>query len=83
MSSAGFVVDDDIHDAKNYLDIKNVDPGHARRLLADLASEILQLQENPRAEPRRTGIFVPEELHHWTTVLPRECRIIQPRPDVR
>ncbi len=48
------------------------DPAHVRRLLAELASEILRLQEQPHAEPHRTGVFAPEELRRWATELLRE-----------
>ena len=48
------------------------DPAHVRRLLAELASEILRLQEQAHAEPHRTGVFAPEELLRWATDLPRE-----------
>lgn len=49
-------------------DLENVDPVHARFLLAELASEMLRLQLDPQADPNRTGIFAPEELRRWTAV---------------
>ncbi|KAL3822744.1 hypothetical protein ACHAXA_001009 [Cyclostephanos tholiformis] len=49
------------------------DPAYVRSLLAELASEILRLQEQTHAEPRRTGVFETEELRRWaTTELPFE-----------
>jgi hypothetical protein len=49
-------------------DLENVDPVHVRFILAELASEMLRLQLDPHAEPKRVGIFAPEELRRWTTL---------------
>ncbi|KAL7539269.1 hypothetical protein ACHAXR_010133 [Thalassiosira sp. AJA248-18] len=45
------------------------DPAHLRCQLAELASELLRLQEQTHdAEPRRTDLFAPERLRRWIEV---------------
>ena len=41
---------------------------HVRDQLAELASELLRLQEENNTQPRRTGAFSPETLRRWTEV---------------
>ncbi|KAL9181555.1 hypothetical protein ACHAXT_010360 [Thalassiosira profunda] len=44
------------------------DPAHLRCCLAELAAEILRLQDNAGAPTRRTGAFDPEALRRWADV---------------
>ncbi|KAL7533800.1 hypothetical protein ACHAWF_004624 [Thalassiosira exigua] len=50
-------------------DMLNDDPAYLRRQLAELSSELLRLQGQTDAEPRRTGAFSPECLRHWVETI--------------
>jgi hypothetical protein len=45
------------------------------RHIAELASEILRLQEQDNSEPRRTGVFAPESLRRWATEEPCDAPV--------
>ncbi|KAL3762855.1 hypothetical protein ACHAWU_001002 [Discostella pseudostelligera] len=72
-SGALITVSNDVNDMVS--DSDDNEPNLSRHI-AELASELLRLQEQGNsAEPRRTGVFSPESLRRWTREVPCDAPV--------